>query len=73
MLIFQFEVTKSEDPSDLSKQLVTMPTSDDETAVAPIHEGKKKQRWDIVQALLLMVVPGDVESKINVGRIKIRA
>jgi hypothetical protein len=39
-----------------------MPASDDETAVAPLHEGMRKpnltsqQRRDIVQALLLMVV-----------------
>ena len=53
-----------------------MPASDDETAVAPLHEGMRKpnltsqQRRDIVQALLLMVVPGDVELKLMLGAIK---
>jgi hypothetical protein len=42
MLIFEFEVTKSEGPSVLSKKLVTMPTADDETTVAPLHEGMRK-------------------------------
>ena len=53
-----------------------MPASDDETTVAPLHEGMRKpnltsqQRRDIVQALLLMVVPGDVELKLMLGAIK---
>jgi hypothetical protein len=53
-----------------------MPASDDETTVAPLHEGRRKpnlisQQWrDIVQALLLMVVPGDVELKLMFGAIK---
>jgi hypothetical protein len=73
MLIFKFEVTKSVGPSVLSKSLVTMPASDDEITVAPLHEGTRKpnltsqQRRDFVQALLLMVVPGDVELKLMLG------
>ena len=54
-----------------------MPASDDETTVAPLHEGMRKpnltsqQRRDIVQALLLMVVPGHhVELKWMLGVIK---
>ena len=53
-----------------------MPTSDDETIVAPLQENKRKanltsqQRKDIVQALLLMVVPGDAELKLVLGAIK---
>jgi hypothetical protein len=53
-----------------------MPASDDETTVAPLHEGMRKpnltsqQRSDIVQALLLIVVPGDVELKLMLGAIK---
>jgi hypothetical protein len=53
-----------------------MPASDDETTAAPLHEGMRKanltsqQRRDIVQALLLMVVPGDVEFKLMLGAIK---
>ena len=53
-----------------------MPTSDDETTVAPLQENKRKpsltsqQRKDIVQALLLMVVPGDAELKLVLGAIK---
>ena len=53
-----------------------MPASDDETTVvAPLHEGIRKpnltsqQRRDIVQALLLMVVPGDVELKLMLDAI----
>jgi hypothetical protein len=53
-----------------------MPASDDETTVVPLHERMRKpnltsqQRREIVQALLLMVVPGDVELKLMVGAIK---
>ena len=53
-----------------------MPASDDEITVAPLHEGTRKpnltsqQRRDIVQALLLMVVPGDVELKLMLSPIK---
>ena len=53
-----------------------MPTSDDETTVAPLQENMRKpnltsqERRDIVQALLLMVVPGDPELKLVVGAIK---
>ena len=53
-----------------------MPASDDETTVAPLHEGMRKpnltsqQRRDIAQALLLMVVPCDVELKLMLGAIK---
>ena len=53
-----------------------MPASDDETTVAPLHEGTRKpnlttqQGREIVQALLFMVVPGDVELKVMLGAIK---
>jgi hypothetical protein len=53
-----------------------MPASDDETTVATLHEKMRKpnltsqQRSNIVQALLLMVVPGDVELKLMLGVIK---
>ena len=53
-----------------------MPTSDDETTVAPLQENRRKpnltsqERRDIVQALLLMVVPGDAELKLVLGAIK---
>ena len=53
-----------------------MPTSDDKATVAPLQENMKKpnltsqQRMDIVQALLLMVVPGDDELKLELGAIK---
>jgi hypothetical protein len=53
-----------------------MPTSDDETTVAPLQENRRKpnltsqQRRDIVQALLWMVVPGDDELKLVLSAIK---
>ena len=53
-----------------------MPTSEDETTVAPLQHNKRKlnltsqQRKDIVQALLLMVVPGNAELKLVLGAIK---
>jgi hypothetical protein len=42
---------------------------DDKTTVAPVHKNVRKpnltsqQRKDIIHALLLMVVPGDVQLK----------
>ena len=78
MFILHFETEKIEVPSVLSEELATMPTSDDETtAVAPLQEKNRRkrnltsqERRDIVQALLLMVVPGDAELKLVLGAIK---
>jgi hypothetical protein len=74
MLILCCEVEKSEGPS---VSCITMPTSVDETTVAPLQEDKRKPnltsqpRRDIVQALLLMVL-FLVMLNIGVGSDKIR-
>jgi hypothetical protein len=74
MLIFYFELKKRGSFSSKQK-LVTMPASDDDI-VAHLHERMRKpnltsqQRSSIVQALLLMVVAGDVELKLMLGAIK---
>jgi hypothetical protein len=53
-----------------------MPTSDDETTVAPLQENIRKPNLtsqecrDIVQGLPLMVAPGDAELKLVLGAIK---
>ena len=54
-----------------------MLASDDDTTIAPLHEGMRKPnsltsqlRRHIVQSLLLMVVPGGVELKLLLGATK---
>jgi hypothetical protein len=54
-----------------------MPTSDDETTVAPLQEKIRKEpnltsqeRRDIVQAFFFTAVPGDAELKLVSGAIK---